>query len=139
MPKNDGKDAEAAWLRIVERTPKTVVERFWDQRDLRGRNGGRAVGDFPKPADFLIMQEGIIKFAEVKSVQSNTSFSFSGIRTKQRTTALRLAKAASGHLYVFFIFSFGLGQWFTMDGTQFAAAIDADRASLKFSELSPWK
>src|SRR5690606_23158477 len=97
--KNDGKQAEAAWLRIVERVPKTIVERFWDARDLRGRNGGKAVGDFPKPADFLLMQGGVLRFAEVKSVQDKVSFSFSKIQAKQKSTALRLARAGAGHLY----------------------------------------
>lgn len=135
---NDGKQAENAWLRRMEATPRTVIERFWDARDLRGRNGGKAVADFPKPSDFLIYTSEALQFAEVKSVQSKTSFAFANIKHKQRSTALTMAAAGGGHLYTFYIFSFGLGQWFTMSANQLRAAVDDDRASLKFEELTKW-
>jgi penicillin-binding protein-related factor A (putative recombinase) len=135
---NDGKQAEEAWLRRMKGMPQTVIERFWDARDLRGRNGGKAVADFPKPSDFLLYANGLLRFAEVKSVQSKTSFAFANIKQKQLSTALHLAQAGGGDIYTFYIFSFGLGQWFVMSANQLRAAIDDGRASLKFEELTKW-
>lgn len=138
MSKNDGKEAEKAWLRLMNAKPNTVIERFWDQSDLRGRNGGRAVGDFPKPADFLVMQHGVMHLAEVKSVLGGVSFPFANIKTKQRTTALSMAKIGAGHLYTFYVFNFELGQWFAFSGDALLRAIENDRASIKFKDMIKW-
>lgn len=138
MSRNDGKAAEKAWLEIMRRNSNTVVERFWDQSDLRGRNGGRAVGDYPKPADFLVIQGGSMHLAEVKSVLKGVSFPFANIKTKQRTTALSMAKAGAGHLYTFYVFNFELGQWFTFTGNALLRAVENDRSSIKFKDMTPW-
>lgn len=120
----------------MRKRPGVVVERFWDQSDLRGRNGGRAVGDYPKPSDFLVTQNSQIEYAEVKSVQSATSFPFSNIERGQRSAALR--QAMVGGPYQFYIFSFGLGAWFKMPAKQYSELLAAGRASAKFTELEPW-
>src|SRR3546814_19665733 len=83
--KNDGAEAQSAFFNAMRKRPGVVIERFWDQSDLRGLNGGRAVNDYSKPADFLATQNAQIEYAEVKSVQSATSFPFSTIeRTRKR-------------------------------------------------------
>lgn len=135
--KNDGGAAEEAFLNAMRKRPGVVVERFWDQSDLRGRNGGRAVGDYPKPSDFLVTQNAQIEYAEVKSVQSATSFPFSNIERGQRSAALR--QAMVGGPYNFYIFSFGLGSWFKMSAQFFSEAIAAGKASAKFKDLTPWQ
>lgn len=133
--RNTGKDAEKAFLARMNRAG-VVVERFWDQADLRGLNGGRAVADFPKPSDFLITEDGNIHYAEVKSVQSATSFPFANIERGQRLASLRQVQV--GGDYRFYLFSYGLGQWFLMHATQFAKALDEGKASLKFKDLTAW-
>lgn len=133
---NDGKSPEQAFLKRMKAKPGTVIERFWDQADLRALNKGRAVGDFPKPSDFLVTEDGNIHFAEVKSVQSATSFPFANIERGQKSAALR--QALAGGDYRFYLFSFGLGQWFIMRAAQFAAARDAGKASIKFKDLPTW-
>lgn len=137
MTTNNGKEAEKAFISRMKSIPGTVIERFWDQSDLRGLNKGRAVADFAKPSDFLITQHGTIFYAECKSVQSATSFPFSNIEQGQRSAALR--QAAVGGAYRFFLFSYGLGQWFVMEAEVFAAAIAAEKSSIKFSNLPNWK
>jgi hypothetical protein len=134
--KNTGKEAERAFLNRVNAVPKTVVERFYDQADLRGINGGRPVGDFPKPSDFLVTQSGILFYAEVKSTQSKTCFSFGDIRPGQRSAALKQAMA--GGPYYFFIFTYGLGQWFCLPCQQFAKAVQDGKKSIKFKDLTEW-
>ena len=133
--RNDGKDAERAFLGKMKRAG-AVVERFWDQSDLRGINKGRAVADFAKPSDFLVTLDENIHYAEVKSVQSATSFPFSNLESGQTSAALR--QAAVGGDYRFYIFSFGLGDWFVMPASQFALAVAAGKASIKFNTLTKW-
>ena len=135
MAKNDGKDAEQAWLKAKQRKG-ALVERIRDAKDLRGLNNGANLTDFKKPSDFLLAENNVLTFAEVKSVQSGTSFAFSNIKQKQKTTALSLAAKGMGFLYVFYIFSYGRGQWFTMDGSKFAQINSEGRASAKFEELT---
>ena len=133
---NDGKDAERAFLARIKRSPETVVERFWDQSDLRGINKGRAVADFAKPSDFLVTQDGNIHYAEVKSVQSATSFPFANLEAGQRSAALR--QAAVGGDYRFYLFSYGLGEWFIMYADIFATALATGKSSVKFNALPRW-
>jgi penicillin-binding protein-related factor A (putative recombinase) len=133
--RNDGKDAEGAFLARMKR-PGVVIERFWDQADLRGLNRGRTVTDYPKPSDFLVTQDGAIHYAEVKSVQCDRRFPFKNIKDGQRSAALR--QAAAGGPYRFYIFSFGLGEWFVMEARQFAEAIARGAKSILFEELTPW-
>ena len=133
--RNDGKEAERAFLAKMQR-PGVVIERFWDASDLRGLNGGRAVGDFPKPSDFLVTENGQIHYAEAKSVQSATSFPFANIERGQRSAALR--QAAVGGCYRIYIFSYGLGQWFIMPATQLKECLDTGRSSVKFKDLITW-
>lgn len=134
--KNTGKPAEEAFLRRLKANPGVVVERFWDQSDLRGLNGGRAVGDYPKPSDFLVTENGLLSYREVKSVQSSTSFPFSNIESGQRSAALR--QAAVGGPYYFHLFSFGLGKWFIMSAEKFRSVLDTGKSSVKFKELPEW-
>ena len=137
MPiRNDGTEAQKAFLDLMAKVPGTVVERFWDASDLRGLNKGRKVNDFAKPSDFLVTHSGRIHYAEVKSVQSAVSFPFSNIETSQRSAALRQARV--GGPYNFYLFSYGLGQWFVMTAQVFAETIEAGRASIKFKELPVW-
>lgn len=134
--RNSGKEAEDAFEQHWREAGH--IERFWDQADLRGRNGGRAVGDFPKPADYLVSSRRVpLHFAEVKSVHDKARFPFSCIRDAQHVAAIKEARHGSC-AYVFYIFSYHLSQWFCMTCEQYAAAIDDELRSIPFKELSPW-
>lgn len=130
---NDGTAAEEAFERLIR---ADVLYRFPDKKALVGLNGGRKVGDFPKPSDYLITKAGDTWYAEVKSCQSATSFPFADIRPSQKSMALR--QAAVGGRYDFYIFSYGLGNWFLMSEEAFAAAVAAGAKSIKFEELPLW-
>lgn len=134
--KNDGKDAERAFVARIKAKAGTIIERFWDQSDLRGINKGRAVADFAKPSDFIVTEDGNIHYAEVKSVQSATSFAFANLEDGQRSAALR--QAAVGGDYRFYLFSYGLGQWFIMYADVFAATLATGKSSVKFNALPRW-
>lgn len=133
MAKNDGTAAEAAFETLIK---ADVLYRMPDQKALTGLNGGRRVGDFPKPSDYIITKGGETFYAEVKSVQSATSFPFDDIRPSQKSMALR--QAAAGGRYDFYIFSFGLGRWFTLPAARFASMLADGRKSVKFEDLSQW-
>jgi penicillin-binding protein-related factor A (putative recombinase) len=134
--KNDGKEAQKAVLDIMQARKGVVVERFYDQSDLRGLNKGRAVVDYPKPSDFLVTEEGNIFFAEVKSVQSTTSFPFGNIEHGQKSAARR--QVLVGGDYRFYLFTYGLGKWFVMPATVYANHLAAGKASVKFKDLEEW-
>lgn len=134
--RNDGKETEKAFLARMNAVPGTVIERFWDQSDLRGLNKGKAVADFAKPSDFLVTQHGVIFYAECKSVMSATSFPFANIEKGQCSAALR--QAAVGGDYRFHLFSFGLGQWFVMTAKVFADVRATGKSSVKFTQLPRW-
>lgn len=134
--RNDGKKAERFFEEYWEARPSADIERFYDAQALRGLNGGRPVGDFPKPSDYLVCDEGLLQYAEVKSTEKMNRFPFSCIRPAQRAKALTMAKC--GGPYFFYIYSFGLGKWFIMSARVFADAVAADRKSITFEELRPW-
>jgi len=137
MPtKNDGKAAERAfeshWNSVGH------CQRLYDAADLRGRNGGRHVGDYPKPSDYLVSSPTEpLHFAEVKSVMDKTRFPFGCITDGQHNAAMKEAKKGSGR-YIFYIFSYHLGKWFYMSCREYAVAINRGDRSKPFEELSPW-
>lgn len=135
--KNDGKDAELAferhWLSVGH------IERVRDKKDLMGLNKGMRIADFKKPSDFLVSARGVpLHFAEVKSTVDAKSFTFSKIQDGQSKAALTEHARGCG-AYIFYIFSYPLGQWFTMNCDQYAAVLEKGRRSVKFEELTPWK
>lgn len=136
MPKNDGTEAQDAFVARILSQPHSWVERFRDAKDLRGINGGRAVGDFAKPSDFLVTQNGAHRYVEVKSTQNPRRFSFSQIEDGQRSMALK--QAVIGGPYEFAIFSYGTGKWYIMDAATFSQAVNDNKASIKFEDLSEW-
>lgn len=137
--KNDGTDADDAFVARINAMPNTIVQRFYDQSDLRGLNRGRPVGDFAKPADYLVTMGGRVRYAEVKSVQGAVSFPFGNIEDGQRSAALRHAAIGAGDCYHFFLFSYGTSRWYVMNADVFAATRAKGKKSIKFEELPEWK
>ena len=134
---NDGKAAERAFERHWRQIGH--LERFPDKRDLIGLNQGRRVADFPKPSDYLVSSSGIpLHYAEVKSTEAKNRFAFSKIRPKQSEAALKSVVRGDGK-YIFYIFSYHLGRWFTMPASQYARLVEAGERSVQFSELNEWK
>jgi hypothetical protein len=134
--KNDGTAAEQAfeahWGKVGH------VQRFRDLKDLRGLNKGLRLKDFPKPADFVVSSPDVpLHYAEVKSTTSAVSFSFSNIQPGQSAAALMEASKGSGR-YIFYIFSFPLGEWFCMTSIRYAKLSEQGVRSAKFEELPKW-
>jgi len=134
--KNDGKDAEAFfegyWSRVGH------CERLRDKKDLVGLNRGAPVADFAKPSDFLVSSPTVpLHFAEVKSTFDERRFAFGKIQRGQSAAALKSATRGDGG-YVFYIFSYPLGEWFVMSCKKYKELVDAGQRSAKFEELAKW-
>lgn len=134
--RNDGKKAEAYFEEYWGERPGCDLERVYDAQALRGLNGNRPVGDFPKPSDYLLTDNGLTHYAEVKSTEKMTRFAFCDIRPAQKAKALKMALV--GGTYIFYIYSFGTGNWYLLTAKAFAEAVNAGRKSITFEELKPW-
>jgi hypothetical protein len=134
--KNDGKEAERGFVSYW--TGRGHIQRLRDKKDLMAINGGRLVADFKKPSDFLISAPGVpLHYAEVKSCSGATSFPFSQIEDGQSSAAQQEYLKGS-QSYIFYIFSYAKGQWYTMNCAQYAHQLKTGRRSIKFEELTPW-
>jgi hypothetical protein len=134
--KNDGKDAERAFVDHWESVGH--CQRLRDKKDLVGLNRGAPVADFAKPSDFVVSSHLIaLHYAEVKSTTDGTSFAFGKIQKGQSAAALMEARRGSGS-YIFYIFSYPLGQWFILDCLAYSKLVDSGARSVKFKDLPEW-
>lgn len=135
--KNNGKAAETAFFNHWE--ARGHVERLRDKKDLMGLNKNMKLADFAKPSDFLVSANDVpLHYAEVKSTSNPRMFSFAKIQPAQSSAAKKEAMRGS-QSYKFYIFSYELGQWFTMDATTYVMLLGRDRKSVFFEELTPWQ
>lgn len=133
---NNGVDAEKAFEAYWNRVGH--IERFPDKKDLMGLNKGKRLADFPKPSDYLVSsKDHPLHYAEVKSTVHKTRFAFGKIQPKQSAVALKSVLRGDSN-YVFYIFSYHLGRWFTMPATQYSRILDTDARSVPFTELNEW-
>lgn len=136
--KNNGKEAETAFVKIWEDDRQGHVERLRDKKDLIGLNKGLKVADFAKPSDFMVSSASVpLHYAEVKSTTNPKLFSFSKIQPAQNAAALKEHKRGHGS-YIFYIYSYEMRQWYKMSCYQYAALLDEGRRSVMFTELEEW-
>lgn len=99
-------------------TSKTqFVYAFEDAREVMGARQSRKVFTKGQPADYLVIDNGLTYFAEVKSSQHETSFSLSGIQKSQWNAAARTVAALG--IYYFFIRKEPEGVWFKVPASFF--------------------
>jgi len=116
--------------------PRTHVIRLHDASDLHGLNK-RRVADFTHPADNILLSQGTMEFAEVKSTINPTSFAYGDIRKAQKAACV--AARYCGTAYNFYIHSLHHERWFILPGADVLADIAAGKKSRKWSELTPWE
>ena len=135
MARNSGKKSEA----IFEENVSGLVFRLRDKADLVGLNGGKNVAAFGNPSDFLVADSTVgLRFCEVKSSTSKTSFSLSAFTPAQRSAISRLHRSGLGQLYVIYIHSLFHNQWYLMTADEFYdTVVNQKRKSKKWTELSP--
>jgi len=112
---NTGKPTEAEFELIWNSFGKRAyVHRHQDQSDLYGLNR-RGLITFPQPSDYLVVFDGAVFFAEVKSTQNAKGFAISAIKQSQRGMAKQISTA--GGVYFFFIKSLLSGVWYRVPAT----------------------
>jgi len=131
---NTGKPSEKQFTDAMELT-KRWVHRFRDMKDVKGLNRGKNLAMFPCPSDFLVGGHEGLFLAEVKSTESETSFSYSNIRPAQRSAAAHAA--ARGFPFFFFIHTLKDGEWYVLTGAEFVADMKAGKKSRPIKELTP--
>lgn len=133
--RNDGSESQDIFEAAMKARPNTWCWRHRDKKDMMALNRGRRVGTFANPADFTVGEAGSCYWAEVKSTNDDTRFSYSQIEPAQRAAANICAKI--GAPYWFFIHSLKLDQWFQLSAEQFRMDIKAGKKSRRFTELEP--
>jgi hypothetical protein len=133
--KNSGKDSQKAFEEFIRLLGKSAfLRRVTDMAEIRALNPKVKALKFPaQPADFIATINGWMHYAEVKSSQSPTSFSF-GKLEKEQWRCATLQTAAGGD-YVFYIHSMALGRWFRVPACLILQRRDAGHNSIKWSEL----
>lgn len=109
---------------------------FEDTREAMGLTGNtRKVFTKGRPSDYLVVDNGLTFFAEVKSSQDAVSFNLNNVEIAQWTSAIR-SVAAGGH-YFFFVKSEVHGTWFKVPASVFVEQRKTKK-SLKWVELTPY-
>lgn len=90
----------------------------------------------PQPADYFVLVEGQFFFAEVKSTTDQTSFHFSNIRKGQIAASRRIT--AAGGVYLFFIKSEELNQWYSVPAQVIHTTL-RQKKSMTWNELEAYK
>lgn len=112
---------------------------FEDTRAAQGTAGKtRRVFTKARPSDYLVVDNGLTFFAEVKSSQDAVSFNLNNVAQGQWIAAIR-SVAAKG-LYFFFVKSEHLNTWFRVPASVFVEQRKTKK-SIRWSELTPyiWK
>lgn len=133
---HDWKSAEKDFEDHFDRYGKgAFVFRFTDTAMAKAIAGSGAFIP-PQPADYLVLVEGQLFFAEVKSTVDRTSFHFSNIRKGQIAASRRIT--AAGGVYLFFIKSQELDQWYCVPAQVIHTTL-RQKKSMTWNELEPYK
>lgn len=83
--------------------------KFADSSSLTGLNG-KMVQALAQPSDRLVVYNGNVEFAEVKSTHDETAFRFSMLRKKQK--AFAAFALAAGGTYTVYVHRIPTDEWF---------------------------
>lgn len=135
MTRNTGKPSEAEFeARYKKRGKKVWLYRFRDAADLFAMNRGRKIKMPPLPADYLIVDNGRVFLAEVKSTRDLKSFRLSMISDDQWAAAVKTI--AAGGDYIVHVHHLITNLWYRIPFPFLQITRDAGMRSVKFSELN---
>jgi penicillin-binding protein-related factor A (putative recombinase) len=132
MAANSGKLSESHFLKQMEGKGKTRVFRLRDAADLYGLNK-KKVAVFGLPADFIVVSNGKMFFAEVKSTQNKTSFSLDCLTPSQRAACLQTV--ACGGDYRIYIHNMVEDVWYILTGEAYMLYKKSNLKSVKWEDL----
>lgn len=136
MAKPNWKGAEEEFVSFFPKKTQYVFQ-FHDSRAAMGAMQSKRVFTTSHPSDFIVTDEGVTFYAEVKSSEDAVSFPFSNIKKSQWTAAIRMA-AAKG-LYYFFIRHDPVGIWYKIPAQVFIDQYNTGAKSMKWSLLLEYK
>lgn len=110
---------------------------FEDAREVMGARQSRKVFTKGQPADYLVVDNGFVFFAEVKSTEHETSFALSHIQKSQWNAAARVV-AANGN-YFFFIRKEPERVWFKVPASFFLDIQAQGVKSVKWAYFESFK
>ena len=142
--KNTGKTSQEIFeLKMRVRHGKLCfVYRLQDAGELTGLNRGLSkkksgfVATKKNASDYIVTENGVMYYCEVKSSQNATSFPFANFEEGQ-WQAMRQQRAANG-LYWIFIHNLNTDFWYRVPSTLVLDITDSGRASVKWEELKPY-
>lgn len=130
-----GKASERMFEDIFKKLGKRAfVYRFPDKAEVRGRTQNGAVWMRKQPSDYLVTENGVTYYAEVKSSQQKTSFPFSKIQPYQKGSARR--QVAAGGLYFFFLHNLTTGDWYKVPAE---VILNSDKSSVRWADVDSYK
>lgn len=137
MAKNNGKSSEQKWEDHFNALGKVAYfYRVVDAAEVRGRTG--KIGFVrPAPSDYVLVHEGRMSFAEVKSTQNKTSFPFSILRTTQSAVATMVI--AAGGIYEVYVHNLIDDCWYRVPYQLIQSVKDSNKSSIPWSQLQDFK
>lgn len=131
--KNTGRPSEKAFEAFFKAKGKDAyLHRLVDAAEIRGRTG--VVGQArAQPADYILIYNEQMCFAEVKSTTNQTAFAFSLLRSSQTAAARQIL--AAGGAYLVFAHSLALSQWYVISYQTILTYMADDKASIKWEDL----
>jgi penicillin-binding protein-related factor A (putative recombinase) len=127
-------DAEAefeSWFT----TKKSFCFKFHDARMAKGTGGSNRIFTASHPADYVVVDKGVMFYAEVKSSQDPISFPFASIQKSQWSAAMRTHSA--GGSYFFFIKSEHRHCWYRVPAEVMLPLREGVSKSVKWEHLAP--
>lgn len=112
------------------------VFKFHDTRMAMGILKTKKVKTTEHPSDYIVTDNGLMYYAEVKSTNDKVSLPFGNIQKGQWKAATR--QVAAGGLYFFFVRSEAWKTWYKVPA-QVLLEHSKVRQSIKWSELSDYK
>lgn len=117
MAKQEWEIAQDEFEAAFNKGKFSYCHRFPDSLDATRGNYNNPRSRFvklpPQPSDFIVVWNGIIFFAEVKSTKSTTGIS-SSLFKNQAAQKLKILNA--GGIYYFFVKRISTGQWYRLPG-----------------------
>ena len=115
---------------FLNKGKKCYLHRLEDTKAIRGRTKGTGF-TMAQPADYIVIEDGCMFYAEVKFSQNENSFPFGSIQKSQMNAARRII--AAGGNYYFFIYSTHVGTWFKIP---VSVILNHTKKSLRWTEIS---
>lgn len=134
--KNDGKKSESIFQdRIATLGKKAFLHRITDTREVS--RGKQMIQVKATPADWLLVWPQGMGFAEVKSTQQPTTFSFSCLTTGQNV-AMHRTVAAKGNYWVF-VHHLLTNTWYQLPGDFIVYLLSIGKKSMLFNDMEQFK